>query len=197
MSKWEGPGSMPNNKNNKEAVVFGITGGSGVGKSYVTRLFMDYNAYIIDADKVGHQVLADKTKEVVAVFGESILSAQDNTVIDRKKLGALVFSDKKNLKHLNKIVHPYIVQEIFARVLDNKKYYDIIVIDAALLFDLKINIICDLTILVHADEEIKIKRIMERDKIEEIRARDRINSQRDFLELEPLVDIVVMNNNSE
>ena len=87
--------------------VIGLTGGIGSGKSTVSRYLAELGAIIVDADKVGHEVYQPNTdtwRELVKTFGKEIL-AKDNT-IDRKKLGAMVFSNPEELKRLNAIVHP-------------------------------------------------------------------------------------------
>ena len=83
-------------------MVIGLTGGIGTGKSEVTRLLQMLGATVINADQVGHQAYKPDSEswcQVVAAFGEDIL--QPSREIDRKKLGAIVFSDPEQLVKLN------------------------------------------------------------------------------------------------
>ena len=177
--------------NNKH--IFGVVGGSGAGKSYVTGLFAPYNAYIIEADKVGHEVLQTTAYDkVISAFGESILA--ENKSIDRKKLGAIVFANKKELKKLDAVMMPLITEYIYKEIADKIRYHDIIVLDAALLFELKLDLVCDHILLVAASDKARIERIKLRDNISEEHAINRIKSQRDFSKLEKKEAITVIKN---
>lgn len=173
--------------------IFGITGGTGSGKSSVAGLFVNYNAYILDMDKLGHEVLASSAyQDIIDRFGTNILN-NDGT-INRKKLGSIVFSDPKSLNNLNSIVHPKIKELVYIRTTTLLKEKDIIVLDGALIFDVGLNHICTHTILVLAHDTTRINRIIKRDGIDKNQAKNRIKSQRDYNQLVNLVDIIVQNN---
>lgn len=157
-------------------VVIGLTGGSGSGKSTVASLMAHRGIKIIDADKISHDVVKKGEKaleEIVERYGKDILLK--NGELDRKKLAAIVFSDKDELRVLNKITHKYISEIIKAEVAKNDT--DICVIDAPVLKESGLDKICDYIIAVTADKDIRIKRITERDGISEKEAKDRIASQ--------------------
>jgi dephospho-CoA kinase len=102
---------------NKSAVIIGLTGGIGSGKSVVGRMLAELGAHVIDTDKVGHRVYAPGSKgfiRIVETFGRSVV-APDGT-IDRKKLGAIVFGDADKRAALNGIVHPLIFGEIMREI---------------------------------------------------------------------------------
>lgn len=177
---------------NKDKWIFGITGPTGSGKSQVAGLFSPYDAYILDIDQVGHDVLATTAyPQVVAAFGASILN-EDQTV-NRKKLGTIVFSDAAELETLNRIMHSHIQKRVFSLVSQALLSHDIIVLDGALLFDMKLHLICTHTILVLANEKYRLARIINRDQLDKTQAQNRINSQRDYTQLLALVDIVIEN----
>ena len=161
--------------------IFGITGGSGVGKSYVSDLFKQTpNTHIINVDKLGHTVLENEAKkEILDHFGTT----------NRKELGKIVFSDPVQLQKLNKITHKHITQKVYTEV-SAKQNSAIIVIDAAVLVDLNLHLICDIVILVKATKATRIKRIMQRDNITKDQAKKRIASQNIFV---PQADIVIYN----
>jgi dephospho-CoA kinase len=132
--------------------IIGITGISGAGKSTVAGILkQEYQALVIDVDRVGHQVLAkDKNvrKKVLKTFG----------TINRKKLGPIVFAEQKKLKKLNGIIHPIMVKRIKA-ILAKNKSKNLIVIDAALLFQLGLNKLCDQVIFVDAPKKVIQKKL--------------------------------------
>ena len=172
--------------------VIGIVGATGAGKSYVTGLFKAHGADIIEADQVGHQVLQEAGYEpVVLAFGKEIL-APDQT-IDRKKLGPLVFSDPQRLQKLNAIVHPLIHQAIVIQIERAKTQGRLLVLDAALLFELNLHMVCTHLILVWASEATRLKRIMARDGLTQAQAQARMASQRDFSQLVTQVDTIIRN----
>lgn len=116
----------------------GLTGGIGAGKSTVSQILAELGAFVIDADKVGHEIYLpgkDAWRQVTEAFGRDIL-APDQT-IDRKKLGALVFGSDEARKKLNAIVHPLMFQDIRRRI-DEKRaegFTRPIVVEAAILIE--------------------------------------------------------------
>jgi len=116
----------------------GLTGGIGSGKSTVSQILAGLGAWVIDADKVGHEIyLPGKAawQQVTAAFGPDILAA-DQT-IDRKKLGAIVFGSEEARKKLNAIVHPLMFKEIERRIKEKRAEGVIqpIVVEAAVLIE--------------------------------------------------------------
>lgn len=117
---------------------FGLTGGIACGKSTVARYFQDLGAYIIDADRVGHEMIEPGRpayQEIVERFGNDILDASGG--IDRKKLGPLVFRDPLQRRALNAIVHPRIIargQELAAEQ-QRRSPHSVVIFDAALIFE--------------------------------------------------------------
>src|SRR3954471_3696068 len=91
--------------------VFGLTGGIGSGKSTVSALLRERGVPVVDADELAREAVAvgsDGLREVVAAFGPDVLGPDGN--LDRKQLGALVFSDPEARKRLNSITHPRVRQ---------------------------------------------------------------------------------------
>ena len=90
--------------------VLGITGGIGSGKTLVLNILKEnYNAEIIEADRLGHELMEPGRavyNNVVSYFGRDILGKDDT--IDRKKLGDIVFADKDKLRKLNGLSHPVV-----------------------------------------------------------------------------------------
>ncbi|KUK15853.1 dephospho-CoA kinase [Petrotoga olearia] len=161
-------------------MVIGITGPAGSGKSTVSKIIKkicEDKASIIDVDRLGHEVLTyffikEKLKEI---FGEEIFDDDNN--ISRSKLGEIVFSNKEKLELLNQIVHPEILKktEQILKKISNKN--DIIMVDAALLFKIGLDKLCDKIIYVDAPEELRIKRLSENRGIPLEKAKNIVKSQ--------------------
>ena len=91
----------------------GLTGGLASGKSFVGREFERLGCTLLQADKLGHRVLAEDAgavREVVREFGPGVLD--ETGAIDRKALGASVFSNRGRLERLNAIVHPRVFERL-------------------------------------------------------------------------------------
>lgn len=158
--------------------IIGITGNSGSGKSTISKMVQDKcNGIVIDADKIARNMAcADSNylKEIANVFGTDVIS---NNKLDRKKMADIIFNDKIQKEKMDKITFKYVVNEIKLRINLAKEQYDCIILDVPLLFESKLNEICDYTIGVIAKEEDKICRICKRDNINREKAIQRINSQ--------------------
>ena len=158
-------------------MIIGLTGGTGTGKTSISEIFSDKGFRVINYDLVSRQIYqkdSDCYKEVVKTFGTSVLDS--NQEIDRKKLGALVFSDRKSLDILNKIVYKYILS-LTAREIDNSKG-KMLLLDAPTLFEAGLDKKCDLIVGVIAKKELRKERICSRDGIDDQTAENRINSQK-------------------
>ena len=158
--------------------VIGLTGGIGAGKTQVSKFLQDHGATVINADLVGHEAYLPHTetwREVVAAFGEDILD--DEEQIDRRKLGAIVFSDPAHLQRLNSIVHPRIYAMIQDRIesLANDGV-DVVVVEAALLIEAKWTPLADEVWVVTAPREQVLSRLTGRGMSSE-QALARIESQ--------------------
>ncbi|MDB9927414.1 dephospho-CoA kinase [Flavobacteriaceae bacterium] len=158
-------------------MIVGITGGIGSGKSLVAKIICASNdtAYY-HADKEAKLLMntSPSLKEnIIAVFGEK--SYQDNT-LDRKYISSLVFKEPKLLKSLNSIVHPA-VKEHFRNFIASQKENTLIIYENAILFETNGDLICNIIISVNAPEEIRVKRVMERDDVTKKQVKDIIINQ--------------------
>ena len=117
---------------------FGLTGGIASGKSTVAGYFRELGAYIIDADRVGHELIAPGQtayQEIIERFGKAILDPEGR--IDRKKLGPKVFADPIQLRLLNSILHPHIIASMNERAAEKRRQnpHAVVILDAALIFE--------------------------------------------------------------
>ena len=152
-------------------MIVGITGSIGSGKTTVAKLFSRHWFKRIDADEIAHEIIKKNSiayKKIVKIFGNGILDKNKN--IERKKLGDIVFNDRKSLRKLNSITHPIIIAEIKKiqkKCGENTK----IVIDAPLLLETKTKNLADKIIVVNCDKKNIMNRIdkkYSKEKIEKI-----------------------------
>ena len=175
-------------KQNNDVKIIGITGGTGAGKSVLSAEFKRLGAEVVDTDEISRRITKKDGlafSEIVDTFGREILKKDGE--IDRKALGKIVFRDKKSLALLEKITHKHIFSEMNDRIKCSKK--KVVVLDVPLLFQCDFPIKCDLTISVIASDDLRIKRIMERDKISEDAALSRMKNQLKNDEYKALADI--------
>jgi dephospho-CoA kinase len=174
----------------------GLTGGIACGKSTVAQMFLLLGAHLIDFDKLAHEVQETGRpawKEIVRYFGKDIRK-QDET-IDRNRLAQIVFADKKELKALNNIVHPYVFslwQERLDKI-KSKEERAIVLSDVPLLFEGNMQHLFDLTILVLISPEEQVRRLMERNGVSKEEAGKRLKSQMPIAEKIKMADIVIEN----
>lgn len=160
--------------------IIGLTGQTGAGKSSVCGVIRSQGIPVIDADQVSRDVVAaekDCVADLALAFSVAILNA-DGT-LNRKRLAAVVFSDKERLRRLNSIIFPYIIREINRRVeaLRTSGRHQMAVLDAPTLFESGCDAICDRVISVIAAENERLNRIIIRDRLTDEEARNRISSQ--------------------
>lgn len=174
--------------------ILGLTGGSGTGKSAACTAFARLGCGVIDADAT-YRTLCDTCepmlKEIQNVFG-NVFSTDGK--LDRKKLGAIVFSDAQKLQQLNAITHPYIRQaarDAFAAY--SKRGCLLCIYDAPVLFEGQMETLCDKTCAVLAARNTRIARIVARDAITEEYAALRIDAQKDDAFYRERCDYVVQN----
>ena len=154
-------------------MIIGITGGTGSGKSTLLHLVEGLGGVVLDCDAIYHELLqtdADLLHRIENCFPGTVTDG----VLDRKKLGAIVFSDETALQELNHITHTAVKQEVLHR-LESKP--NLAAIDAIGLFEGELNSLCDVTVVVTAPAEDRIRRIMARDGISEAYAQSRLASQ--------------------
>ena len=189
-------------------LVFGLTGGTGAGKSHVAAVLEHLGGIILNLDRIGHAVLAGAAYEqVVSTFGKGILATDSTSTLDaprpieRKKLGQLVFNDPAALAKLNAIVHPHLTTAVYGQLATHLRQHAStsrplwLVLEGALLHELKLHPVCDTVILVQASEATRLARIMHRDGITQSQAQARLSSQAHLACNTPTtpVDIVIQN----
>jgi dephospho-CoA kinase len=180
--------------------IIGLTGQSGAGKGAVAALFAEHGIPSIDTDALYHQLLIPPSAcldELVSEFTASIL-APDGT-LDRAALATIVFEPTKNGKirrqRLNEITHRYIIDRTLALLTEYEKQgYKAAIIDAPLLIEADLHTKCDHVIAVLADRDIRIARLIQRDKISREQICARLDAQPDISFYMEHADILIYNN---
>lgn len=155
-------------------MVIALCGRSGSGKSAVSAELENKGAYVIDADKIGKDIMCGEVLEKIrkrfpdCFFGETL---------DRRSLAARVFSDGAALEALNGITHPEIRKKIENEIRLKSEKFDIIIVDAAVLIEAKMTDVADFTVAVTAPDDIRRKRITARDGLTEAQAEARLSAQ--------------------
>ncbi|MDY0986790.1 dephospho-CoA kinase [Flavobacterium sp. CFBP9031] len=142
--------------------VIGLTGGIGSGKTTVANYFQEMGVPVYIADDGAKRVMQSKNilAEVKAAFGGNIF---DNDILNRAKLAQIVFNDKEQLAKLNAIVHPAVKLDFDDWVKEHTNN-DYVMYEAAILFESGRYKDCDVIITVTAPEEVRIDRVIKRDK---------------------------------
>ena len=156
--------------------IIGIYGLSGAGKTTFCTFLKELGCTVVDVDEIGRKILekgSEGLSKVVKLFGEDILFPDGS--LNRKKLGGIVFADAEKLGLLNSVTKPAIEKELLKII---KKAKGITVIDGALVNSLEaVKENCDEIILLTADRDLLISRIIKREGLDEKSAADRIERQ--------------------
>jgi len=175
--------------------VVGLTGGIACGKSTVAAMFRRLGVPIVDADQVARDVVAPGTPGLAAVveaFGPGVLAPDGS--LDRKRLGEVVFGDPAARARLNAITHPRIAAESARRMgelRDDPSLYTIY--EAALLVENGLARAFEALVVVSVEPATQLRRLTERDGVDEETARARIEAQLPLSEKEAAADYVIRN----
>lgn len=159
-------------------LILGLTGNIGCGKSSLSKVLMQNNIDVIDADIISRNIFEDKEllNLVFENFGENIKNSDGS--LNRKALGNIVFNDDQKLVLLNGLTHPKIKEKILNKIDEIRNIgKSLVVIDAALLIEGGYLDILDKLIVITCKESIQISRIQLRDNLTKEQAISRMNSQ--------------------
>lgn len=174
-------------------MIIGITGGTGCGKTTALRVIADLGGVIIDCDKVYHDLLLTDKAMLAAIEGRFPGTVKDS-VLDRKALAAIVFTDEDALRGLNNITHRAVQNKVL-EILESKP--QLAAIDAIGLFEGELDKLCDVTVAVTAPDEVRVARLTQRDNITAEQALLRINAQKEQAYFAEKCDYVLENNGTQ
>lgn len=175
--------------------VIGLTGGIGSGKSTVARMFESLNVPIYNADKEAKNLMHKNEalkSEIKQLFGEK---AYINGQLNRPYIANLVFKDKEKLQALNQLVHPEVRKHFLEWVASQNSSY--VIQENPLIFEKNDQHLFDKVILVIADQQVRIRRVMDRDKVSEKQVLERMSNQLDDKSKTENADFVIYNDTLE
>ena len=156
-------------------MIVGITGGTGCGKTTLLNALERCGALVLDCDAIYHELLKTDAALLEAI-ADRFPGTVEKGVLQRKKLGAIVFGDPAALADLNAITHSAVKAEVIRRL---ESVPALAAIDAIALFEGGLGELCDVTVAVCAPEEDRVARIMKRDGISRAYALSRVRAQKD------------------
>ncbi|NUO78679.1 dephospho-CoA kinase [candidate division KSB1 bacterium] len=182
-------------KESAHMLVVGLTGGIGGGKSEVRRMLANAGITVIDADTLSRELSDSNVGIIKAIkeeFGEDMYDADGR--LRRKALAQIVFRDRKKLEKLNGIIHPRVIRAV-ERELEQRQARGerIVVVEAALHYEIKWNEAMDVMVVVYAPMELRVQRVQQRDGVDEANVRDRMANQLPLEEKVKLADYVIHN----
>jgi len=155
-------------------MILGITGGTGCGKTTLLNEIKARGGLVLDCDEIYHELLRSDGQMLSAIEAR-FPGTVENGMLNRKKLGGIVFSDKNALLDLNKITHGAVKTEVRRRLAN---WDGLAAIDAIGLFEGGLAELCDTTVAITAPEETQVRRLMARDGISAEYAKSRIHAQK-------------------
>ncbi len=171
----------------------GLTGGIACGKTVVRRHLAEKGAFTVDADALVHRLMGPDSELSGAIrdeFGTQVMAP--NRSVDRKRLGALVFSDSEARRRLNRLVHPRVLAEEKRLLAEADRQGErLAVVDAALMIEAGTHREYDCLLVVFCDKPVQIGRLMSRDGLSREEAEKRIAAQLPVEEKKRFADFLV------
>ncbi|EAL2830285.1 dephospho-CoA kinase [Campylobacter lari] len=168
-----------------------VTSSIAGGKSSFIKIVQNLGFDTLSADVIAHELLNENANSIAKLFDNNDLIIAGK--IDRKKLGAIVFNDLNAKKKLEGFLHPKIREEILQKALILDKKNKAFFIELPLFFENNHYQDLGKSILIYAPKEILLKRLMQRDNLDENEALKRINLQLDIEEKLKKADFVIKN----
>jgi dephospho-CoA kinase len=169
-------------------MTIGVTGNTGTGKSEICKLFKEWGAYLISCDELGWEVL--KEPSIIKKIKDKFEEVVENGVVNKEKLSSIVFRDPEKLKQFNELSHPELLKKLKTSIRTSRE--KIIVVDAALIFEWRIENWFDFIILLTSPLIEKHKRLKAKGWPEEI-IEGRLHSQGDSNNFIKFSDFIIEN----
>lgn len=178
------------------AILVGISGGIGSGKSTICKVFKLFGAPVFEADVEAKKLMLSHHEirsGLIDLFGSHIYT-QSGT-LDRKKLAGIIFNDKLLLEKVNTLVHPVVRREFKNWAEQQSHAY--VINEAAIMFETGLYKSMDYTILVSAQKNERIKRVIKRDKISKEQVKERMSKQWPDEKKRKLADVEFITNDTK
>ncbi|MFT2643544.1 dephospho-CoA kinase [Helicobacter pylori] len=172
-----------------------LTGGIGTGKSTTIKILESQGYQILDADKIAHQLLQEHRFEIAQHFGSEIL---EKDILNRKKLGTIVFQNANELKWLEDFLHPLIRECMLQKAYELEKNHQAYFLDIPLFFEVggKKCYPVSKVVLIYVPRVLQIERLLERDKLKEAEILQRLACQMDIEQKRVMSDYIIDNSSS-
>ncbi|GAA7793559.1 dephospho-CoA kinase [Helicobacter pylori] len=172
-----------------------LTGGIGTGKSTTIKILESQGYQILDADKIAHQLLQEHRFKIAQHFGSDIL---EKGILNRKKLGVIVFQKASELKWLEGFLHPLIRECMLQKAYELEKNHQVYFLDIPLFFEVggKKCYPVSKVVLIYAPRTLQIERLLERDKLKEAEILQRLACQIDIEQKRTMSDYIIDNSSS-
>ncbi len=183
-----------NEAKEKKGLILGLSGASGSGKSFVATYFAQKGAVIVDADKIAREITEKGSpvlERLTLTFGDDVILP--NGELNRRLLASRAFENEEKTALLTSITHPEIIKRCKERCEKIANESKTVILDAPLLFSSGLNEICDFSLLVFAPEEVRTKRIKERDKLSDEEIKKRFSAQEKEISLAAKADFKIKN----
>ena len=179
----------------KKQIKVGVTGAIGAGKTFVSSIFEKLGFPVFNSDIEAKKCMQSDVyliEQIKVVFGDKVY---ENNILQKNILSEIIFNDNEKLKSLNHLIHPVVSKNFinWCRLKDS----DIIIKEAAILFESGSHDILDKIICVSAEEEIRIKRVMSRDKCDKNHVLSIMSKQMTQKEKEKLSDFIIINDDKK
>jgi dephospho-CoA kinase len=173
----------------------GLTGGIGVGKTYVSKVFQQMGVPVFNADVEAKNCMAEDKglmQKVKTSFGENIY---DNGVLQKEELAKIVFNNSERLAELNALVHPVVKQKFEDWC--TQQTAELVIKEAAILFESDAHLGLDAVVCVSAAEKVRIARVQKRDESSIPEIKSRMDKQMPQSKKEELADFVIVNDGEQ
>jgi dephospho-CoA kinase len=182
----------------KHTIKIAVTGGAGSGKSTVCKVFKKLDVIVFDADKFARDIVQKDSPayhKIIDYFGKQLIEKDGS--LNRRLLREIITTDHHAKNILEKIVHPEIISLMKEKLLGAQKSGRNIAIEVPLLFELGLENLFDLSVMVYSSKEHKIKRLEKRDSVTRQNALDLIELQMDDKEKIKRSNFVIQNDDSK
>ncbi len=154
-------------------LVIGITGGIGSGKSTVSDYYLNLHQSVLKADDIAKKVMVENVEVKNKILNQFGADCYNGNNLNTKIIAQKVFNNPENIKKLNLIVHPPTIDYLEKEIEELKNKHSLLFVEAALIFEAKMEDLFDYILLVTAEENTRLKRVLERDTetLSEIRSR--------------------------
>lgn len=170
----------------------GLTGGIGSGKSVVAKVFSVFGVPVFDSDQEAKDILVSNAEVKAAVVSEFGSEAYSNGILNRSHLATAIFANSAKREKLNAVVHPA-VRAAFEKFSEQNSHAKYLIQEAAILIETGGYKFMDHTVLVTAPEDLRLARVMARDKWKRDSVKSRMSTQMTDREKRPYSDFEIVN----